>query len=141
MKIRKNTYLKLLNSYSPLVPPEEGGILGARNGVICEYEHDCSEQTSNVAVYEPNAEFLNSIISKWEKENIVFAGMVHSHMPNETQLSDSDKKYAQEILKAMPKEIQKLYFPIVLRGKELIVYSICNNSVALKMKKENIEIV
>lgn len=141
MKIRKNTYLKILNSYSTLVPPEEGGILGSKDGVICEYEHDCLEQTSNVAVYEPNTEFLNSIISEWEKEDIVFAGMVHSHMSNEAQLSDSDKKYAQEILYVMPKEIQKLYFPIVLQGKEMIVYSLCKNSKVLKMNKENIEIV
>ena len=55
MKIRKNTYLKILNSYSTLVPPEEGGILGSKDGVICEYEHDCLEQTSNVALFDESA--------------------------------------------------------------------------------------
>lgn len=138
MKILKETYSRLLNSYSSAVPPEEGGILGIRNGIVCAYKHDSSVKLYDSAQYVPNTEFLNSVIPDWEKDGIVFAGMVHSHIPHEKDLSASDRDYAVQILQAMPDYIDKLFFPIVLEGKELIVFSVCKGS---EIQKEKTEIV
>jgi hypothetical protein len=120
MKIIRRIYSKILDSY-PLPPPEQGGILGIRDGVICEYYHDCSGNTTDQAVYEPDVETLNKILAEWEERGIQFAGMVHSHLLGQESLSSGDKEYVKVLFDALPLDMNKLYFPIVIPESDKII--------------------
>jgi len=107
----------------PLPPPETGGILGGKCGIITHCRFDSGRNRSAApAHYHPNISFLNQVIQQWQVHDISFLGLFHSHYSNDTELSLSDKRYIAEIMNAMPTAIHTLYFPIVLPGKEIIGY-------------------
>ena len=113
MKIYKKLYGYILNNVSKK-PPESGGILGKKNGIVCNVYFDKGIITEKMCSYEPNVELLNNIIEKWQQENIDFCGIFHTHFYGVKTLSDGDKEYINRIITAMPENINKLYFPIVL---------------------------
>lgn len=113
MKIKREVYEKILNSY-PLVPPENGGIIGCKDGIICKYFHDNSSNITDKAVYCPDVDTLNDIIDKWGECGVEFAGIVHSHRTDESSLSINDKEYIRSLFKVLPESMSKIYFPIVL---------------------------
>lgn len=77
---------------------ETGGIVGVNGGVITAFQFD-KTHSSNRFEYCPNVDFLDQVINKkWAKENIEFAGFVHSHL-NNCVISRQDIKYAGSILK------------------------------------------
>lgn len=134
MFIRKDVFEKFLSSY-PNVPPENGGILGMKNGVICEYFHDDSQQSGNQAIYIPNVNEFNSIIDIWQREGIQFAGIAHSHLSNQTVLSEADIKYIDLVLRSIPCFTECLYFPIVLPNERRLLSFTAkckNNSVVIQ---------
>ena len=122
MQITENTYKKIISSF-PNVPPENGGILGARNGIICEYIHDTNIVSNNMAIYLPNTILLNKYISKWKINSIEFAGMIHSHLKNEATLSNGDLAYIKEILNANEGVNKTLFFPILISSCTIIPYA------------------
>ena len=61
-------------------------------------------------MYTPNVEYLNDVIERWQRWR--FAGIVHSHVNNQHTLSATDKAYIEDIMMAMPPDIEHLYFPI-----------------------------
>ena len=113
MKILRNIYLEMLNKF-PVPPPEQGGILGMKNGVICEYYHDDYSSVTDRAVYEPDVNVLNQIIEEWYENDIQFAGVIHSHLIGQNTLSSGDKDYIKKLFKSMPECIDELYFPIII---------------------------
>lgn len=122
MKILSAVYDSLLCETPPL-PPETGGILGGRCGVITHYVFDKGQCTlTSPAHYQPSTEMLNQIIAKWQILNIQLFGLFHSHYPHDTELSPGDKSYITEIMLAMPSEIHTLYFPLILPGTAMIGY-------------------
>lgn len=120
MRIRKDTCQQILSAYSS-VPPEQGGILGMKNGVICEYIHDNSGLETNRAVYVPNIAFLNECIAKWADEGVEFCGMVHSHPSEQKELSSGDYEYIVKIYQFNP-QLGILYFPIIVGDHDMMVY-------------------
>ena len=74
------------------------------------------------AVYIPNVEWLNDIIGKWQKQNILFAGIAHSHPATQKQLSSDDVRYINKILQYMPEYIEHLYFPVIIPHIEVLSY-------------------
>lgn len=122
MNIYFSTYKKILNSYSQ-VPPESGGIIGSKNGIVCEYIHDYSNQSTEIAEYVPNVEFLNKQICFWTKANISFAGIVHSHLSGQETLSSKDLQYIDAILSSN-KQLNSFYCPIIIPGVDIFVYKI-----------------
>lgn len=120
MKIYEDVYQNLLKSYNP-VPPENGGIMGIKDGVICDYVHDCGIAISDRAVYVPDVDFLNSVIEKWAAEEINFAGIVHSHLPTQKRLSQADTEYIKSVFSAVPERIKELYFPVAIPGKNQLI--------------------
>ncbi len=114
MKILSSIYQELINNCSFKV--ELGGILGLTSDIITHYQFDEPTDISEY-YYHPNTENLNTIISKWQNEGIVFTGIFHSHPTGITNLSFDDEKYINNIMHSVP--LSTLYFPIVSPGKEI----------------------
>lgn len=107
----------------PPAPPESGGILGIKNGVICAFVPDNSKQESERATYSPNIQFLNKCIEKWTDEGIEFCGIIHSHPSKQTTLSATDMEYIEEMYLNNP-SLGITYFPLFIDGRDMIVYSV-----------------
>ena len=101
---------------------ETGGIIGGRNNIVSEFEFDNGDTEGSRQHYIPNIIRLNACIEKWQSEGIQFYGIVHNHFQDENELSFGDTKYIEIIMKAMPKYVQSLYFPIVLPQRALVSF-------------------
>ena len=130
MKIISNCYEKIFDNY-PNPPPEQGGILGMKSNVVCEYYHDSFSVERDKAIYEPNVVELNKVIEQWNSQKISFAGIIHSHLAGQNTLSSGDKEYIRKVLFVMPASIKELYFPIVIPEKKTII-----SYVAMRNKKD-----
>lgn len=114
MNILHNVLGELLCSL-PSAPPEMGGILGGKSGIISTFVIDAGlESFNNYDHYSPNIQKLNQVINDWAKKEISFCGIFHSHFPGGDQLSLGDKKYIQRIMLSMPPDTNTLYFPLIL---------------------------
>lgn len=121
MNILHNVLEELLCAL-PYAPPEMGGILGGKTGIITSFIIDTGlEPLNHYCHYYPNVRKLNQEISRWAKKGINFYGIFHSHFPGGYQLSLGDKKYIQRIMLSMPPDINTLYFPLILPS-EIVGY-------------------
>lgn len=139
MKILPDVYEQIIQC--PSVPPEKGGILGIKNGVVCYCFYDNSPPQSNSAVYIPNVDFLNAKIRKWEERGIGFGGMFHSHAVNQPTLSADDIEYIKAIFQAMPKSIKSLFFPVVLPNVELVSFIAIRQKDTIRIFEDKITII
>lgn len=141
MTITHNVFNQVKDTIGFLVP-EKGGILGIKNGIVCEYFFDKKATTSR-NTYVPSCSFLNSVILDWASRDIAFCGIIHSHSSENIKLSYNDKVLADAILNINRRKLYKIYFPIVQsahdnKNFEIISYVVQNNStvpVALKVIK------
>lgn len=141
MKITKMIYNSLLYETPPL-PPETGGIIGSQNKIIMRAFFDKGNTLLPASsVYEPNIMVLNQVIANWERNNIAFSGIFHSHYSHDTVLSMGDKTYIRKIMYAMPPQIHCLYFPIVLPRKTIIGYRASRSLFNVDIVCEKIEII
>lgn len=141
MKILRKAYNSLLNDTPPL-PPETGGILGGNDGIISEIFFDQNEDIHNApAIYVPNIGLINKTIESWERTGISFYGMFHSHYSRDRELSPGDRKYILEIMRAMPRTISRLYFPIILPGEAVFGYHADRWNSEVHIARNNIEIL
>lgn len=126
----------------PAVPPETGGILGCRDGIISEFFFDSGMPVYDRASYIPDCEKLNGVILEWEKQGVQFCGIVHSHKNGQATLSQNDKNYIAAIMAAMPETVQRLYFPVVLPGVALYSYqAIRRSGNAIDIHEDSIQIL
>lgn len=141
MNIIENIYLKILDSYS-VPPPESGGILGIKNGMVCEYYHDNSCRIANKAVYVPNVNILNLKIEEWNKHGIMFSGIIHSHMFGQSKLSSGDIEYIKQIFNNISEGIDELYFPIVIpEAKQVISFVAIRKDKDVIIQQDEIHII
>lgn len=66
--------------------------------------------------YKPDTDNVNRVISEWEKQDIQFVGVVHSHEEKQPALSYADIVYAQAIMKA--NDMERILFPLVVIGNK-----------------------
>lgn len=133
-----NEILKEILQQMPLVPPEAGGIIGGKEERICCWEYDKGYFGKGCS-YSPNVNFLNEVIAEWIDKGYDFMGILHVHFGGSKGLSNSDKKYIEKIMKAMPSFIEKLYFPIVVQPeKQLISYVAYQNSLGEVVVEEDV---
>ncbi len=137
MKITNSVFKDILLSFPP-APPEHGGIIGGKNGIISVFCHD-SVGPSEQAVYVPDVMFLNGVIEEWHRSGISFYGMIHSHMKNEPTLSEGDIKYIKAVMAEMDIG-EKLYFPIVLPGY-IIPYVATKTVTSVNIVKEELDVL
>lgn len=128
MKILSNVYFELINNCSLIT--ESGGIIGITYDTITHYQFDKPDDISEYCYY-PNVENLNTIIREWQKENIEFAGIFHSHPTGVTSLSHNDEEYIRDIMNAI--QIFPLYFPVIAPMKSVQLYKaeIDNNGICI----------
>ena len=78
-----------------------------KKGCVCRFYAD---RHTSLTEYHPDIEVLNRVISKWWREQIVFAGIVHSHPNGYSGLSASDMAYAKAIREA--NSLKALWFGV-----------------------------
>lgn len=115
MKITE-AVLQIICEKLRIVPPEKGGIIGSKNGIVCAYCLDDGAVQNERYVYVPNIEMLNRVIVQWAEKGIRFAGIFHSHPYPQTELSIADEEYIEKIMEAMPESVSELHFPVVVPG-------------------------
>lgn len=115
-----NEVLKEVLDHMPLVPPESGGIMGGKGGIVSLREFDAGSDEKG-CVYCPNVSFLNHVIAGWIDRGYDFMGIFHVHFGSSKTLSDGDKRYIEKIMKEMPDFIERLYFPIIVQPEKLFV--------------------
>ena len=110
MTIYKEIYDLIADTAQRACDHEIGAVLGAdRSDDICEAVFDRIEDIKQY-MYTPNVEYLNEVIERWQRWR--FAGIVHSHLNNQCTLSSADKAYIEDIMMAMPSDVDYLYFPV-----------------------------
>ncbi len=123
---------------------EIGGILGSSDkdladSIVIDY---VPLEAPKACAYYPNIEFLNRKIAEWQKDNIVFMGMFHTHFAGVKTLSRADIQYINDIMASMPDSVKHLYFPIyVLPDKKLICYCAVKEINIVKIYEEELHVV
>lgn len=141
MKITKANYNKIIESCSTTLS-ETGGIIGGKNNIVTVFEFDKGTASSSRNYYYPNIERLNACIKYWQKEDIQFYGIVHSHLQeDEKELSNGDRQYINQIMLAMPKDIESLYFPLVLPNGEMVSFKALRLGNEMKIIKDVVKII
>lgn len=143
MKISKKV-MDYINSNISNSPPEIGGILGSENSeVISKVMID--KQRENIrrgCFYAPDVKLFNSCIEEWQDEGIEFKGIFHTHFAGVRSLSQADKSYIMNIMKAMPPQLEYLYFPVfVLPNRELVVCRAFRNKSEICIEEEELIVV
>lgn len=119
MKI-KQTILQNILKNMPEMPPEIGGIFGGNNDIVTHYLLDKNSSAVG-CYYTPNTTLLNHCIQEWQTEGISFLGIFHTHFFSVDTLSEGDKQYIVKIMQAMPPQISKLYFPIIVIPEKIMI--------------------
>lgn len=140
MKIKESVYKQIL-SFCPLVPPETGGIIGAFSAIIDTVAFDNCNKVIDAAVYVPDVIRLNTILFNWQKENISFCGLFHSHIKGQEMLSKDDIEYIHTIFSCLPQTIKILYFPIVIPQTYIIPYKVLNKNHSIEIISDKIDLV
>ena len=110
---------------------ESGGIIGAKDNVICAYYFD-DKNIGNISEYIPDTEKLNSIIRAWGNIGIHFIGIVHSHANAYDKPSLGDKIYADNLIKENS-FLERVLFPIVTKTNAFVkvdFYEYCKETKA-----------
>lgn len=129
-------------SYQPESPPETGGILGGRGGIVTDFRLDDGSPTGKLCSYTPNTVLLNETIRRWQREKIEFMGVFHTHFFGVDTLSDSDMRYVEAIMKNMPPPIEQLYFPIiVMPQRKFSVYCAVRKNGEVIIFKDELKLV
>ena len=140
MRISRETYNSMLKSVKD-IPPESGGILGEKNGIIQFVVYDEGVKNEKMCSYTPNAEKLNLVSREWQEQGILFCGIFHTHFFGVKTLSEGDLTYIKTIMKQMPIEIERLFFPIVvLPQREIVAYIAKKEQEQLIIKQDIISI-
>lgn len=137
MRIKSKLYNLILDAM-PDTPPEIGGIIGGKNGIItaCQLDNGIA---SGGCSYRPDVNKLNMVIEKWEAEGIKFYGLLHTHFFDVKTLSEGDIHYIKIIMEAMPDIVKELYFPIVVMpSKQMVLYKAVKGEKII-INKENVE--
>lgn len=134
MTIRKDLYRRILACY-PHAPPEQGGILGMKDGIVCEYVHDQSPVRTDRSIYVPDIVFLNDCMRKWSARGISFCGIVHSHPHDQDTLSSGDLQYIAQLYQLNP-WLDETYYPLVMDGRNMIVYKAWKDHNELQTNEE-----
>lgn len=96
---------------------ETGGILGQLGKQVDQFVFDPG-LVSLRDEYIPNVEILNQTLVEWQRQGILFAGLIHSHQCR-SKLSYADLEYAKAILQTT--HIMSVYMHLFILGDSSIV--------------------
>lgn len=143
MNIILNVYQTIIENV-PDCPPEVGGILGGNDNIIkyVKFDNGINYFKNKSCFYAPDVEKLNRYIEKWERKDVDFYGIFHTHFYGITTLSEGDKRYIKKIMNTLPIGVFKLYFPIVvLPERDIKVYIAYKQNEKVEIKKGRINIL
>lgn len=135
--------IDIINASILDLPVETGGILGSQNGnLINEVVLDLQEPSAaKRCSYSPNVAFLNRNIELWQKEDVVFKGIFHTHYFGVKTLSCGDRAYINEIMLSMPEGVNSLYFPVyVMPERQMICYKAVRTGKTVCIQTEKVVI-
>ena len=96
------------------LPAEQGGPLGGdrRTGIVESFVLDTTAERG-AAIYTPDTRRLNRLFkTDWNPRGVSLLGFIHSHPAGSTRPSTGDRKYARDLLTALP-ALDRLQLPIV----------------------------
>lgn len=140
MLISSDAYELLLEGCPP-APPESGGILGGKNGVVSLIEHDLGRFPPNQGTYSPDVNRLNRQIGLWQSEGISFYGIFHTHPLWDKGLSGGDRAYIRRILISMPVGFDELLFPVVYPRRCILSYSARRTGNDVIVTEDSVQII
>lgn len=141
MQIKNDVLNEILHNV-PQEPPEIGGILGGVNDIIFKYRFDIGISKNRGCFYSPNVVELNRTISSWNSVGIDFYGIFHTHFFGVQTLSAGDILYIRTIMRSMPKQVNRLYFPVVvLPQRVLIPYLAMRSRDIVEIKTDDLIVV
>ena len=119
LKICRKTYDDFISTVSQL-PIESGGIIGAVDDVVCAYYID--KINYNEDTYKPDADLLNDKIQQWQKLDVEFYGIFHTHPDCVKELSVPDKQSIEILMNQLTDRSKSLYFPLVFQDKTMVAF-------------------
>ena len=122
MIMTQSTYNNIKNTIGS-IPPENGGIIGIKDGIVCAFFYDSFADNSENE-YHPCVYKLNEIIDEWSQLGISFCGIIHSHHNDAELLSRKDIVFARRILALNNLNNGTVFFPIVHIYSENIFFTI-----------------
>lgn len=141
MRICRSVFDEIINIMIE-TPPEIGGIIGGDGEIVKNHYLDVGVNSDRACSYTPNVSLLNTIISEWATEGIQFMGVYHTHFFDVQTLSDGDIRYINRILLSMPKEIDFLYFPlIVLPSRTMVCFKAIKKAGDVEMCNDNVFLI
>ncbi len=117
---------------------EIGGIIGGRKNIVFNVCFDKTDIQYNMGVYTANVEYLNSVIKMWQNDSIEFYGIFHSHTNGVRDLSKGDIDSICTIMKGLPNDIDKLYFPLIIPNETVLLFSAQRLEHEISITKENV---
>ena len=122
MKITRDVIVKIesLREYSDR---ECGAVLGSSDGEVIDFAELDVPQICDRFAYSPDIGYLNKVIAGWRSCGIEFRGLLHTHLFDVPDLSESDRVYIDTIIRAAPDGYDGLLFPVfVLPDARLLAY-------------------
>ena len=108
LNIKKSVIEDIFNSFD--LKQEDGGILGIKDNVIVSF---CFDKGNCEREYTINVAKFSETLEEWDKQEIEFAGFIHSHPgQNSGQPSLKDFMYLRKFMKAN-EDLKEVLFPIV----------------------------
>lgn len=135
VKIQLEVYKKIMSLCKDNTN-ETGGYLGKTGQTICEFEFDSGIRSENQGIYKINEERLDNVLKKWESDNILLCGILHTHLTGNGKLSQGDIIFIEKFMRYNMSNYKEFYFPIVLPQDKIIFYQakISNNN-AIKIER------
>lgn len=132
MTVTQKVYEELSQTFCAAAA-EMGGMLGFSPKGIVSFYFD-KNGIGKVGSYEPDIETLNQILEEWNKQRILFAGLVHTHRKNKKP-SLSDLNYGERLVDAFNRAIILGIF--VVEMQTLFLYRIDKKNGKRFVKKLN----
>ena len=140
MRITERVYTELLNTIEA-APPEHGGLLGGRSGIVDHMILDLGIVNNDCNMYRPDVRKLNVVLREWAAEGIALYGIFHTHpnAPRFELLSGADMNYIRKIMQHTG--MQELYFPIVIPKVKVVPYAARQQSGYISIEKAELVIL
>ena len=113
--IRKDIFNNIIDSFDLI--DEDGGILGCQDDVITTFFFNKGDNKDS---YHIDIQLFSDVLDEWEKDNISFAGFIHSHVDGKGEPSIYDLIYLRKFMK-MNDELEEILFPIVYKKNDMKV--------------------
>lgn len=128
--ISRSSYKKIREYFVDL-DVEQGGIIVSRNSLyrVTDFIPDRTASVT-ASIYSPS-ETIRKKVSMLDKENLIFCGIIHSHVKCSTELSTGDREYIKQICNSN-RAYPFFWFPVIRPCKKRMKLNITFNKCYLE---------